>query len=193
MLHRALDIDKESKAAADVWNNLGLVALARRRDQEAFADFDQASQLDPALTVARRNKAMVYLDCGDYARAAEELHAVTHADPTTSRRGTRSASRSAARANSTPREARLREGARGRADGPAPPTRSSISRVLQMDFKKDPAKARARLDEYLEGGARRRIRERADAEARARELAKQRPPAAPQSKPEVAQRGTLLC
>ena len=40
VLHRALDIDKESKAAADVYNNLGLVALARRRDQEAFADFD---------------------------------------------------------------------------------------------------------------------------------------------------------
>src|SRR5262249_37370106 len=82
VLHRALDVDKESKAAADVYNNLGLVALARRRDQEAFADFDQASRLDPSLTVARRNKAMVYLDCGDYARAAEELRAVTKADAT---------------------------------------------------------------------------------------------------------------
>jgi tetratricopeptide (TPR) repeat protein len=80
VLHRALDIDDKSKASAATWNNLGLVALARRRDQEAFAHFDQAARLDPSLTVARRNKAVVYLDCGDYARAAEELRHVTRAD-----------------------------------------------------------------------------------------------------------------
>src|SRR5438046_611735 len=33
VLHRALEADDKSKAAAEVWNNLGLVALARRRDQ----------------------------------------------------------------------------------------------------------------------------------------------------------------
>jgi tetratricopeptide (TPR) repeat protein len=80
VLHRALEVDDKSKAAAQTFNNLGLVALQRRRDQEAFAHFDQAAKLDPSLTVARRNKAMVFLDCGDYAKAAEELKHVTHAD-----------------------------------------------------------------------------------------------------------------
>src|SRR5207302_6074990 len=61
VLHRALDIAESSrpstspaaqgrldanghpsdaKQAAEVWNNLGLVALARQHDQDAFADFD---------------------------------------------------------------------------------------------------------------------------------------------------------
>jgi hypothetical protein len=53
-----------------------------------------------------------------------------------------------------------------------------------MDFKKEPQKARARLDEYLKMAAPSHPRH-ADAEARARELAKQAPPA-PQSKPEAA-------
>ena len=81
VLHRALEIDDKSKAAAETWNNLGLVALERRRDQEAFAHFEQATKLDPSLTVARRNKAAVYLDCGDYTRAVEELKHVTRVDP----------------------------------------------------------------------------------------------------------------
>ena len=55
--------------------------------------------------------------------------------------------------------------------------------VLQMDFKKDPAKARARLDEYLKVAAPTHPRH-ADAEARARELAKQAPPPAQSTRPE---------
>ena len=77
VLHRAFDIvendHERAKEAARIANNLGLVALKRRRADEAFAYFDQAERLDPTLTVARRNKALTYLDCGDYARAAEEL------------------------------------------------------------------------------------------------------------------------
>ncbi len=73
--------DELARVAAETWNDLGLVALTRRRDQEAFAHFDQAARLDPSLTAARRNKAAVYLDCGDYARAATELKQVTHNDP----------------------------------------------------------------------------------------------------------------
>jgi tetratricopeptide (TPR) repeat protein len=182
VLHRALDIDKESKAAADVYNNLGLVALARRRDQEAFADFDSATRIDPTLTVARRNKAMVYLDCGDYVRAAEELHQVTHGDPTDVEAWNALG---------------VAERGQGKFDAAqkayekalaADPTGSGAAdalfnlAVLQMDFKKDPAKARARLAEYLKLAGPNHPR-RADAEARARELAKQGAPPA-QSKPE---------
>lgn len=176
VLHRALDIDKESKAAADVYNNLGLVALARRRDQEAFADFDAASRIDPSLTVARRNKAMVYLDCGDYARAAEELRAVTHAD---------AADVEAWNALGVAERGEGKLDAAQRAYEKAlaaDPTGSGAAdalfnlAVLHMDFKKEPQKARARLDEYLKLASPSHPR-RADAEARLRELAKQAPPA----------------
>ena len=140
VLHRALDIDKESKAAADVYNNLGLVALARRRDQEAFADFDAASRLDPSLTVARRNKAMVYLDCGDYARAADELRAVT-ARRRRRRRGVDRARRRRARAGQARcGAARVRKGARRRSDGPGAADALFNLGVLHMDFKKEPGK-----------------------------------------------------
>jgi tetratricopeptide (TPR) repeat protein len=84
VLHKALDVDEKSKAAAETFNNLGLVALSRRKDQEAFAHFDQAARLDPTLTVARRNKASVYLDCGDYTRAQDELKQIVKNDPTDS-------------------------------------------------------------------------------------------------------------
>jgi len=60
--------------------------------------------------------------------------------------------------------------------------------VLQMDFKKDAAKARARLDEYLKLAGPKHPR-RADAEGRARELAKQGAPPA-QSKPEAKEAGS---
>jgi hypothetical protein len=53
--------------------------------------------------------------------------------------------------------------------------------VLAMDFKKEPGKARARLEEFLKAAGPGHPR-RADAENRARELAKQAEPA-PQSKP----------
>ena len=81
VLHRALDLKPENKLAADLWNNLGLIALARRRDQEAFADFAEAARLDATLSEARRNRAVVYLDCGDYDKGAADLRELVKADP----------------------------------------------------------------------------------------------------------------
>jgi tetratricopeptide (TPR) repeat protein len=188
VLHRALDIDKESKAAADVYNNLGLVALARRRDQEAFADFDQASRLDPSLTVARRNKAMVYLDCGDYARAAEELRAVTKADPTDVEAWNALGVAERGEGKYDAAQRAYEKALAADPNGPGAADALFNLAVLQMDFKKDPGKARARLDEYLKAAGPRHPR-RADAEARARELAKEAPPPA-QSKPDAKAGGS---
>lgn len=185
VLHRALDVDKESKAAADVYNNLGLVALARRRDQEAFADFDQASRLDPALTVARRNKAMVYLDCGDYARAAEELRAVTHSDPGDVEAWNALGVAERGEGKLDAAEKAYEKALAADPNGPGAADALFNLAVLQMDFRKNPEKARARLDEYLKIASPRHPRH-ADAEARARELAQKygKPaPPAPQSKP----------
>lgn len=177
VLHRALDVDKESKAAADVYNNLGLVALARRRDQEAFADFDQASRLDPALTVARRNKAMVYLDCGDYARAAEELRAVTKADPTDVEAWNALGVAERGQGKFDAAQKAYEKALAADPNGPGAADALFNLAVLQMDFKKDAGRARARLDEYLKVAGPKHPR-RADAEARARELAKQAAPPA---------------
>lgn len=177
VLHKALDVDQTAKAAADVYNNLGLVALARRRDQEAFADFDQASRIDPSLTVARRNKAMVYLDCGDYARAADELQAVTRADPTDvdAWNALGVAERGAGKLDAAQRA--YEKALAADPTGPGAADALYNLAVLNMDFRKDPQKARARLDEYLKLAGPKHPR-RADAEARARELAKTAPPAA---------------
>jgi tetratricopeptide (TPR) repeat protein len=187
VLRRALDIvdDKghtsDAKQAAEIWNNLGLVALARQHDQEAFADFDSASRLDPTLTVARRNKAMVYLDCGDYAKASEELHAVTRADPDDVEALNALGVAERGRGNF---EAAQRAYEKALA---ADPTGSSAAdalfnlAVLAMDFKKDADKARTRLDEYLKIAPKAHARHN-EAEARLRELAKQSPPPS-QSKP----------
>ncbi len=81
ILKKALELDDKSKRAAVLWNNLGLIALERRRDQEAFAHFEQASRLDPSFATARRNRALVYLDAGDYKRASAELQKVVKASP----------------------------------------------------------------------------------------------------------------
>jgi len=184
VLHRALDIDKDGKAAADVYNNLGLVALARRRDQEAFADFDSASRIDPSFTVARRNKAMVYLDCGDYARATEELHAVTRADATDVEAWNALGVAERGQGHFDAAQKAYEKALAAESTGPAAADALFNLAVLYMDFKKEPQKARARLDEYLKVASPAHPR-RADAEARARELAKEAPPAA-QSKPEAS-------
>ena len=190
VLHRALDIaepkagthhedaDKDGRAAADVYNNLGLVALARRRDQEAFAHFDAASRLDPTLTVARRNKAIVYLDCGDYERAAEELRGVTKVDPSDvdAWNALGVAERGQGKFDAAQKSYEKALAAEPNGPGAADALYNLV--VLQMDFKKDPAKARARLDEYMKVATLGHPRH-AEAEARAKELAKSAPAAAP--------------
>jgi Flp pilus assembly protein TadD len=70
---RAIELDPRAKTTAAVWNNLGLVALGKGRDQEAFAAFAQAAELDHGNREAHVNQALVYLDCGDYTRAEREL------------------------------------------------------------------------------------------------------------------------
>jgi tetratricopeptide (TPR) repeat protein len=186
VLHRALEAagsDKlqegsdKAKAAAEVWNNLGLVALARRRDQEAFADFDQAARLDPALTVARRNKAMVYLDCGDYGRAAEELRAVTKSDADDLEAWNALGVAERGRGNFDAAERAYERALELAGKGAGGADALYNLGVLFMDFKKDAPRARARLDEYLKVAAPGHVR-RTDAETRVRELAKKEPPAA---------------
>lgn len=174
VLRRALEVDDKSRAAADLWNNLGLVQLRRRRDQEAFAAFDQAARLDPQLTVARRNKALVYLDCGDYGRAADELRAVTKADPQdldawialgVAERG-RGAHDAAARAYDRALELK-----------PDAPDALYDLGILDMDFERKPKRAAERFERFLKVAPSSHPK-RKDAETRLKELA-QSPSEAP--------------
>jgi tetratricopeptide (TPR) repeat protein len=187
VLRRALDIvdpnghASDAKQAAEIWNNLGLVALARQHDQEAFADFDSASRLDSTLTVARRNKAMVYLDCGDYVKASEELHAVTKADPGDVEALNALGVAERGRGNLEAAQRAYEKAVAADPNGAGAADALYNLAVLAMDFKKDPEKARARLDEYLKVAPKAHARHN-DAEARLRDLAKQAPPAS-QSKP----------
>jgi tetratricopeptide (TPR) repeat protein len=180
VLHRALDVDEKSKAAAATWNNLGLVSLARRRDQEAFAHFDQAARLDPQLTVARRNKAIVYLDCGDYARAVEELKSVTRADDQDEEAWI--ALGVAERGRGKIEEAQRAYDHALEIDPEAPDALYDLG-VLYMDFKKDPQRAYKRLTEFVKAAPASHGK-RADAEARIKELApKVAPPPQSPEKP----------
>jgi tetratricopeptide (TPR) repeat protein len=174
VLHKALEVDDKSKAAAETWNNLGLIALSLRQDQIAFAHFDQAAKLDPGLTVARRNKAAVYLDCGDYQKAADELRAITRADADdveawvalgVAERGLGQLEK-AAHAFEKALEV----------DPSAPDALYDLA-VLFMDFKKDKVKAEMKLNEFLRVAPDRHPR-RSDAEARLKELAPQPAPGA---------------
>lgn len=72
-LVEAKDAADSEGVAAEAWNNLGLVRLGRGHDQEAFAAFGRALEADPSYRQALLNQAVVYLDCGDYARAREKL------------------------------------------------------------------------------------------------------------------------
>jgi superkiller protein 3 len=171
VLHRALEVDDKTKAAAETWNNLGLIALSMRQDQVAFAHFDQASKLDPGLTVARRNKALVYLDCGDYQKAADELKSITHADAAdvdawvalgVAERGLNQLDRA-----TTAFEKALE------LDERAADALYDLA-ILYMDFKKDKSKAEMKLNEFLKVAPDKHPR-RADAESRLKELAPKAP------------------
>jgi tetratricopeptide (TPR) repeat protein len=175
VLRRAIEVDEKSKAAAESWNNLGLVALKRRRDQEAFADFDQAARLDPTMSVARRNKAVVYLDCGDYARAAEELKQVTRADPSDAEAWIALGVAERGRGQLDAAEKAF-EHALEVEGQPAPPTAPTTLdaefdlAVLFQDFKKDASRAREHLTAFLKNAPAKHPKMK-DAEARMKELA----------------------
>jgi tetratricopeptide (TPR) repeat protein len=167
VLHRALEVDDKSAAAAVTWNNLGLVALARRRDQEAFAHFDQATRLDPSLLVARRNKAAVYLDCGDYARAADELKHLTRGEAA---EVADIVAFGVAERGLGHMEQAERAFERALDVDPAAPDALYDLGILYMDFKKDLVRARDRFAEFVKVAPSSHPR-RADGEARLKELA----------------------
>ena len=185
VLHRALDIDEESKARGRRLEQprpgrAGAAARSRRRSPTST----QASRIDPSLTVARRNKAMVYLDCGDYAKAAEELHAVTHADPSDVA-GVERARRGRARPGQLRRRAEgVREGARCRADRAGRRRRALQPRRAAHGLQEGAGEGARAARRVLEGGAR-RPSAGAPTPRRARASLPNRPPAAPQSKPEA--------
>jgi tetratricopeptide (TPR) repeat protein len=77
---RAVELDPRGARTAAVWNNLGLVALGRGNDHEAFEDFEKAAALDGDHREAHLNQASVYLDCGDYKRAEKELRRAIELD-----------------------------------------------------------------------------------------------------------------
>ncbi len=165
--------DELSRVAAETWNDLGLVALTRRHDQEAFSHFDQAARLDPTLSAARRNKAAVYLDCGDYARAAGELSRVTRSDPHDVDAWI--ALGVAERGQGQLKRARAAFEAALQIDPTAPDALFDLA-ILYMDFDKQPAEAANKLAEFLRVAPKNHPR-RPDAESRARELAPKAPPA----------------
>jgi tetratricopeptide (TPR) repeat protein len=172
VLRRSLDIEGKGKAAADVWNNLGLIALSRRRDQEAFADFAEAAKLDPTLTAARRNRAIVYLDCGDYDKAAGDLRELVKTDPGdaaawvalgVAERG-RGQHDAAERAYKKALEIETEASQQNALDA-----RYNLG-VLYMDFKKSPDKAREALSDFVKAAPGKHPKVK-DAEQRLKDLA----------------------
>jgi tetratricopeptide (TPR) repeat protein len=172
VLRRVLDLKPDAKLAADVWNNLGLIALARRRDQQAFAEFAEAAKLDPTLTAARRNRAVVYLDCGDYDKAASELRDIVKSDATdaaawvalgVAERG-RGQHEAAERAYRKALELEPEASSQNALDA-----RYNLG-VLYMDFKKDPSKAKELLADFLKAAPAKHPKVK-DAETRLKDLA----------------------
>jgi tetratricopeptide (TPR) repeat protein len=174
VLRRALEIEPGRAAA---WNDLGLILLALRRDQEAFAAFDKAASLDPSLAEARRNRAAVYLDCGDYEAAAKELAQLTAAQP-------RLVDGWVALGVAERGRGRFAEARRAyeQALALAPSSAAALYNlgVLLMDFQKDPAAARDAFRRFLEAintTADGKHEKRADVEGRMRELDRAKPAA----------------
>ena len=179
VLRRALEIDPQSRLAADVWNNLGLIALHRRHDQEAFADFAAAAKIDPTLASARRNRAVVYLDCGDYDKAASELRDVVRGDASDGAAWVALGVAERGRGKLDDAEKAYRRAIEVDSSGPDGIDARYDLGVLFMDFRKDPKSARDALAEFakLAPGKHAKL---ADAQSRLKELAP-KAEAAPQS------------
>ena len=170
VLRRALDIDGKSRLAADVWNNLGLIALQRRHDQEAFADFAEAAKLDPSLTAARRNRAIVYLDSGDYDKAASELREVVKADEADAAAWVALGVAERGRGQGDAAEKAYRRAIDVDPQGAAAHDARYNLGVLYMDFKKNGDKARELLAEFVKAAPGKHGKVK-DAEARLKDLA----------------------
>jgi Flp pilus assembly protein TadD len=163
---RAIELEPKAKSTAAVWNNLGLVALARGNDQDAFQAFEKASALDGDHREAHLNQATVYLDCGDYKRAEKEIRKAIEID-----------------GDDPDAYVALGVALRGQKrfdDARAAYERALVARpnhppalydlgILYMDFQTDKAKARENLNMYrkLAGP---HDPKRADAAARLKEL-----------------------
>ena len=119
-LRKAVELDGNS---AFVWNNLGLVAFARGRDQEAFLNFQKASELDPKYVEARLNKAIIFMDCGDYKHAHAELATGGGRQPGRRRRVRRAGRRGPRQRQAGRGAPGLREGSGDRAGARARPVR----------------------------------------------------------------------
>ena len=183
VLRRALEIDPKSKLAADIWNNLGLIAQARRHDQEAFADFAEAAKIDPTLTTARRNRAVVYLDCGDYDKAVSELRDVVKGDPSDSAAwvalGVAERGRNKLDESEKAYQRAIEADPAGAGGSDASDARYNLG-VLYMDFKKDPAKAKEQLESFVKNAPSKHAKLK-DAETRLKDLAPRAEPAAQSS------------
>lgn len=166
ILRKALELDDKSKRAAILWNNLGLIALERRRDQEAFAHFDQASRLDPSFAIARRNRALVYLDAGDYKKASAELAKVVKAVPDDV---AAYVALGVAERGSGDLKGAQQAYDRALALNPDSPDALYNAGVLAMEFQKAPDKALPLFERFLKvsGGSHPK---RADAQQRKKEL-----------------------
>jgi tetratricopeptide (TPR) repeat protein len=163
---RAVELDPKSKAAAVVWNNIGLVALARANDQQAFQAFEKAIALDEDHREARLNQATVYLDCGDYKRAERELKKAIELDGDDP--DAHVALGVALRGQKRFDEARAAY-ERALAARPNHPAALYDLGILFMDFQQDRDKAREHLTLYRKVAASNDPR-RADAASRLKEL-----------------------
>lgn len=70
----------EARGKATVWNEIGLLELARGDTQAAFTAFGEANAADPPFQPARRNQGAVLLRAGDFAGATEQYEALVRID-----------------------------------------------------------------------------------------------------------------
>ena len=143
-LRKAVELDGQS---AFVWNNMGLVAFARGRDQEAFLNFQKASELDPKYVEARLNKAVIFMDCGDYKHARGELQRAVAASPGDA--DAYVALGVAARGDNKLDDARRAYEAALEIEPEHPAALYDLG-IFYMEFDKDPAKASAYFTQFLD-------------------------------------------
>src|ERR1700709_1391725 len=130
-----------------MWNNMGLVAFARGRDQEAFLNFQKSSELDPKYVEARLNKAVIFMDCGDYKHARAELQRAVEASPGDAGRHVLGG---VPRGGKTPVDAARRAYEAALEIEPEHPAALYDLGIFYMEFDKDPVKARDYFTQFLD-------------------------------------------